>query len=721
MHAAVYGQSVTSQGAYTVESHVVNSLGNNGSGIKVAIIDAGFDVTDEEISSNIAEARSFRSNGDITAGGRTAHGTATAQIVVDVAPDVELYLYNIESVPNMIRLIDYIIGRGDIDIVSLSVAWWGVGPYDGTSGLSQKVSEAQDSGILWISAAGNYADSHWEGMFADADADGFHNFGSVDETISFFAAAGSVVELELTWDDAWGRSSNDYELRLFDANLNLLISSIETQDGDDDPLETIQYLVVSDGIYNIVIERYSGEARNLELFSFEHSLTEHNVPGGSVIIPADAVGTVAVAAVGHDTESLKLYSSRGPTNDGRTKPDVAGPTDVITSTYDPFGGTSAAAPHVAGVAALIKSANPTYTPAQIQSVLEDTTRNHHAKGNEDGTGLANALNAMGLPLAETFETDLSAWTEEGGAGGWSVGPPGDGGHPPGHHDATNTVARAGDGCASECRLVLSDGLDLTGYDSAAMTLYRYVDDGLDDGEYLRVDVSENGGTSWTGAYDWQGDQDGDDTWTMHTLDLADHLDSDSFKVRLSARASQPSGEGVMVDTLIIDGVASRQVPVQDTAPPSLVSVTLNEATWAMTITFSETVDVSKTDISRLYVSDENQEDAVSLDGAGFDGAEADSATISLTLTPAQFVQIIAMAAPQLDIGAGAVSDVLQNPIGDSPDHPITVTGVMPNAPPVAPAATATTAEDTPVTITPPISDPDAADTPVISAVWSGPL
>ena len=552
MHAAVYGQSVTSQGAYTVESHVVNSLGNNGSGIKVAIIDAGFDVTDEEISSNIAEARSFRSNGDITAGGRTAHGTATAQIVVDVAPDVELYLYNIESVPNMIRLIDYIIGRGDIDIVSLSVAWWGVGPYDGTSGLSQKVSEAQDSGILWISAAGNYADSHWEGMFADADADGFHNFGSVDETISFFAAAGSVVELELTWDDAWGRSSNDYELRLFDANLNLLISSIETQDGDDDPLETIQYLVVSDGIYNIVIERYSGEARNLELFSFEHSLTEHNVPGGSVIIPADAVGTVAVAAVGHDTESLKLYSSRGPTNDGRTKPDIAGPTDVSTSVYSSFTGTSAAAPHVAGVAALIKSANSTYTPAQIQSVLEGTTRNHHTKNNDDGTGLANAVNAMGLPLAETFETDLSAWIEEGQAG-WRVGSPTEGGHPPGHHAATNTVARA-DGCDAECRLVLSDGLDLTGYGSAAMTLYRYVDDDLDDGEYLRVDVSADGGTSWIGAYDWRGERDDDDTWTRHTLNLAGYLDSSDFKVRLAARASV--SEDVMIDTMIIDGVVS---------------------------------------------------------------------------------------------------------------------------------------------------------------------
>ncbi len=60
---------------------------------------------DTEISSNINETRSFRSSGDIAPAGRTSHGTATAQIVVDVAPGVELHLYNVDSVPNLIRLI----------------------------------------------------------------------------------------------------------------------------------------------------------------------------------------------------------------------------------------------------------------------------------------------------------------------------------------------------------------------------------------------------------------------------------------------------------------------------------------------------------------------------------------------------------------------------------------------------------------------------------------
>ena len=553
LYTEAQGQSVTSQGTYAVESHIVNGLGNTGSGIKVAVIDAGFDVNDTEISSNIAEAMSLRMDGDITAGGDTDHGTAAAQIIVDVAPDVELYLYNADLMSNLTATIDHIIARGDVDIVSMSFAWFGTGPYDGTSEFSQKVNEARNSGILWITSAGNYADRHWEGVFADADGDGHHEFGSGDETISIFARNGSMVLLELTWDDVWGQSGNDYNLHLYDDNMNLLHSATEMQDGNDNPVEIISHAIGSDGIYNIMIHHLAGNAGNLELFSFNHTFREHNVPGGSVITPADATGAVAVAAVRHDTELLQSYSSRGPTNDGRTKPDIAGPTDVATSVSDPFTGTSAAAPHVAGVAALIKSANPTYTPDQIRSVLEGTTRNHHAKNNDDGTGLANAVNAMRLPLAETFEADLSAWTEEGETD-WRIGSPDEGGHPLGHNAATNTVAEA-DNCDSECRLVLSDGLDLTGYGSAAMTLYRYVDDSLDVGEYLRVDVSEDGGTSWTNAYDWQGGRDDDDTWTMHTLDLADHLDSGNFKIRLAARASSPS-EDVMVDTLIISGTSA---------------------------------------------------------------------------------------------------------------------------------------------------------------------
>ncbi len=158
----------------------------------------------------------------------------------------------------------------------------------------------------------------------------------------------------------------------------------------------------------------------------------------------------------------------------------------------------------------------------------------------------------------------------------------------------------------------------------------------------------------------------------------------------------------------------------DTAPPAFESATLDEGTGAMTITFDETIDISATNLSLLYVSDVNQADTVPLIGAAFDFGSADVETLSLTLVQAQLDEIAPMGTPQLDITAGAVSDMAGNQIADSPDNPITVTDTTSNSPPLAPAESVTTPEDVPITITPAISDPDTSDTPIISAVGNPP-
>ncbi len=107
-----------------------------------------------------------------------------------------------------------------------------------------------------------------------------------------------------------------------------------------------------------------------------------------------------------------------------------------------------------------------------------------------------------------------------------------------------------------------------------------------------------------------------------------------------------------------------------------VSATLDAATGKMTVTFTKTIDVSDTKLSKMYVSDAGKTNEVVLSGATFDKTTRDSETISLTLVPAQLDDITRMAAPQLDIAAGAVSDVSGNDIAAASDNPVTVAIVM---------------------------------------------
>lgn len=116
--------------------------------------------------------------------------------------------------------------------------------------------------------------------------------------------------------------------------------------------------------------------------------------------PSDADSIISVGAVMSDG-NIALFSSNGPTSDGRTKPDVlAMGVYVYTASkrgsamYEFSNGTSFSTPITAGVVALLLSAHPELTPLQVREALRMTANNSSTPNNIMGWGIINAYNAL---------------------------------------------------------------------------------------------------------------------------------------------------------------------------------------------------------------------------------------------------------------------------------------------------------------------------------------
>ena len=397
-HAQQETWETWSEGRRLIKAYDNYFEGVRGQGVKVAIIDGGFKGANELSGDMPARWRYRDYTGEGIYAGEIVHGTACAEIVHDVAPEAEIYLYKVEDLVDLENATDSCIRNG-IDIINHSMGWFGTGIGDGRGDACDIVNDAADKGILWVNSAGNDAQSHYYGFWFNSDDDSWHNFEGEKEGLNFEAEEGEEIRVFLTWND-WPNSRENYDLYLFFVNssddLERVDRSTDRQNGYGDvPVERIEYKVERSGKYLIAVRSEDARPRRLKIWSLNHDFEEYSVAENSIGSPSDARGAMSVGAVHYDYYDLGRiadYSSRGPTTDGRFKPELVAPSGVSTVSYGEseefygYTGTSAAAPHVAGAAALIKSANPSYSRTQLWDALIEATVDIGTPGRDNDSG-----------------------------------------------------------------------------------------------------------------------------------------------------------------------------------------------------------------------------------------------------------------------------------------------------------------------------------------------
>ncbi len=429
--ARTHRGSVTSEGDVTHRANIArNTFGATGQNVKVGVLSDSIDY--------LAYAQSTGDLPDVTVlpgqgGCCSGEGTAMLEIVHDVAPGAQLYFataFNGEAsfANNILNL-----RSNGCNIIVDDVFYFSESPFqDGI--IAQAVNTVTASGALYFSSAGNEGNRKdqtsgtWEGDFLDGGPASppvnigggrIHSFGS--STFNTVVSAGYGVDL--FWADPLGASENDYDLFVLDPTGAYVVnSSLDLQDGTQDPYESVYYVNSGE---RIVIVKAAGESRFLHVNTTRGTLsisTAGVIKGHSAAAAAFSVAAVNTATAypnpfsGGFQNPVETFSADGPRRvffhaDGtpitpgnfsatggavRQKPDLAAADGVQTLVFGRFFGTSAAAPHAAAIAALLWSYEPTLSPTQLRTALQDTALDIEAPGMDpnSGAGIVMADSAL---------------------------------------------------------------------------------------------------------------------------------------------------------------------------------------------------------------------------------------------------------------------------------------------------------------------------------------
>lgn len=437
--------SVTSQGDAVIGGPLArSSFGVNGNGIKVGVISDSFNLHGGQpagIASgnlpgignpdgfftpvNILNDDNFPDNID--------EGRAIAEIIHDVAPGAQILFHsafnNPESSPggSIAVAINNLVAAGANVIVDDVFDLRAPIYQDGAA--AQAVNNAFASGVAYFSSAGNNANNAYEGNYSpfqiinhDFDANANEGGSNVLE-IGTIPNNGSFVAA-LWWDDPYtslgGVPSTDFELGLYNITDDLVEGgSIGNQLAGDDPWEAFGFTNTSGAAksYGLFVEYAGGDPDKLLKIQVLGTTIQDDDDTNSPTTGGhnSAAGALSVgAAPFFNPNSPEFYTAAGPTTilydaDGnplavpeiRNTPTLTGIDGGNTSfffadsvvdadTFPNFFGTSASAPHVAAIAALVleraAQLGQVLSPADLYDLLVNSTIDIGAPGYDNITG-----------------------------------------------------------------------------------------------------------------------------------------------------------------------------------------------------------------------------------------------------------------------------------------------------------------------------------------------
>jgi len=347
-----------------------HDTGLHGRGIKVAILDTGFQGYRAHLGSALPSrvtTHSFRLDGNLEARD-SQHGILCAEVIHTLAPEAELLLANWEEdrAEQFLAAVRWAKEQG-ARVISCSVIMptWSDG--EGHSVIHSSLARILGNGekpadTLLFASAGNTAQRHWGGPFRDL-GNGFHDWGTGQKENLITPWGSERVSVELCW-----QPGTNYELFIDDVTARRSVGGSTRLLGADRCCAAVRFTPQRGHAYTLRLRRLSGKDGTFHLVVLGGGL-QHVTRRGSITFPGDGPEVIAVGAVNRTGHRL-AYSSCGP-NSSQPKPEFVASIPFPSQwRARPFTGTSAAAPQAAAVAALLWSRYPAWTASRVRDTLK---------------------------------------------------------------------------------------------------------------------------------------------------------------------------------------------------------------------------------------------------------------------------------------------------------------------------------------------------------------